>query len=59
MSEQVTKQPDQGKNEPEKKSGFFGRMVQKLDSSMKQKAKEKSQQGGCCGGGDSKGGKCC
>jgi hypothetical protein len=43
----------------EKKPGFFGRLFQKLDSSMKQKAEEKAQEG-CCGGDDkSKGGKCC
>jgi hypothetical protein len=43
----------------EKKPGFFGRLFQKLDSSMKQKAEEKSKQGSCCGGKDRKGGKCC
>jgi hypothetical protein len=55
MSEQtVTPEP-----KTEKKPGFFGRIFQKLDNSMKQKAEEKSQQGSCCGGSDSKGGKCC
>ena len=43
----------------EKKLGFFGRMVQKLDESMKQKAEQKSKQSSCCGGSNSKGGKCC
>lgn len=42
-----------------KEPGFFGRIVQKLDDSMKQKAEEKSGQGTCCGGNDGKGGKCC
>jgi hypothetical protein len=44
--------------EAEKKPGLFGRIFQKLDNSMKQKADEKSQQS-CCGGKDDKGGKCC
>ncbi|NBB80429.1 MAG: hypothetical protein GVY36_13475 [Verrucomicrobia bacterium] len=41
-----------------KKPGLFGRIFQKLDDSMKQKADEQSQQS-CCGGKDDKGGKCC
>jgi len=43
----------------EKKAGFFGKIFEKLDASMKQKADEKSQKGSSCGGGDGKGGKCC
>jgi len=42
----------------EKQPGFFGRMIQKLDASMKQKADEKSQQSSCCGS-DDKADKCC
>lgn len=42
----------------EKKPGLFGRIFQKLDDSMKQKADEKSRQS-CCGGKDNKGNKCC
>ncbi len=42
-----------------KEPGFFGRIVQKLDNSMKQKAEQKAEQGTCCGGNDGKGGKCC
>lgn len=41
----------------EKQPGFFQRMLQKLDQSLKQKADEKSQES-CCGT-DSKGDKCC
>ena len=44
---------------PQTKPGFFGRIFQKLDDSMKQKATKPSHQGGCCGGKDDKGGKCC
>tara|TARA_R110002074_G_scaffold67374_1_gene158673 strand:- start:37 stop:210 length:174 start_codon:yes stop_codon:yes gene_type:complete len=42
-----------------KEPGFLGRIVQKLDDSMKKKAEEKTEQGTCCGGSDDKGGKCC
>jgi hypothetical protein len=42
-----------------KQTGFFGRIFQKLDDSMKQKAETKSKQSSCCGGKDGKGGKCC
>lgn len=43
-----------------KKPGFFKRLVDKLDDSMKAKAEEKSSQSSCCGGsGSGKGGKCC
>tara|TARA_B110000037_G_scaffold207049_1_gene253625 strand:+ start:963 stop:1142 length:180 start_codon:yes stop_codon:yes gene_type:complete len=59
MSENKTT-PQQPKTEqpaPEKKKGFFTRIVNKLDGAMKEKADQKSQQG-CCGS-DGKGGKCC
>jgi len=45
-------------SETEKKPGFFSRLVQKIDGSLKQKAEQKSQDGDCCGG-SGKGGKCC
>jgi len=57
MSETTTQKNDPAASETEKKPGFFSRMLQKLDNSMKQKA-EKSQQSSCCSG-DDKGGKCC
>ena len=43
------------------KPGFFKRLADKLDSSLKQKADEKSNQPCCGGSGVSKGkrGKCC
>jgi hypothetical protein len=41
----------------EKKPGFFSRIFQKLDSSLKQKAEAKEGQSCCKGGG--KGGSCC
>ncbi|WP_269539604.1 hypothetical protein [Cerasicoccus fimbriatus] len=45
---------------PEAKPGFFTRMVNKLDSSMKEKADAKAkEQSSCCSGDDGKGGKCC
>ena len=51
---------NQTQSQSEKKEpGFFGRIVQKLDDSMKQKAEQKAEQGTCCGGNDGKGGKCC
>lgn len=40
------------------KPGFFKRIITKLDSSMKEKADEKSKSS-CCSGSDGKGGKCC
>jgi hypothetical protein len=43
----------------DKKPGFIGKIFQKLDAAMKQKADEKSQQNSCCGQGNNKGGKCC
>lgn len=58
MNEENKNTPD--KSEPKKKPGLFGKMILKLDESMKQKAEEQSKQGGCCGGDDNgKGGKCC
>jgi hypothetical protein len=53
--EQTTKASTQ----TEAKPGFFGRIFQKLDNSMKQKAAEKADQNSCCKGDDGKGGKCC
>lgn len=38
----------------DKKKGFFGRMFEKLDKKMEDKAKKSP----CCGGGD-KGSSCC
>jgi hypothetical protein len=51
----------QKKSETNEKPGFFKRIVDKVDTSMKKKADEKSQQSSCCGSEDSggKGGKCC
>lgn len=46
-------------DEPEQKRGLFGRLLQKLDKAMQQKAKARSQQGCCCGDAKSKGDKCC
>lgn len=59
MNETESKQPETQTSGPEEKPGLFGRIVQKLDSSMKLKAEEKSKQGSCCGGSDDKGNKCC
>ncbi len=48
------------KPETKDKPGFFKRIVDKVDTAMKAKAEEKSQQSSCCGSGDGdKGGKCC
>jgi hypothetical protein len=58
MHEPATKQPENETTEADKKTGLFGRIFQKLDNSMKQKAAEKSQQS-CCGDKNDKGGKCC
>ena len=55
MSE--SKEPSRRKG-PEREKGFFGRLIERLDASMKEKADRKSQQA-CCGGKDDKGGKCC
>ena len=57
MTEPNTDQAEKKEEIPaEKKAGFFGRMFQRLDDSMKQKADEKSAEADCCGGSD---GKCC
>lgn len=42
----------------EKKTGFIGRMINKIDEKMKAKADEKAEQS-CCGGDDNKGSGCC
>lgn len=57
----TTNEPTSAQTESanEKKPGFFGRMMQKLDESLKQKAEEKAEEDSCCSGKDSKGGKCC
>lgn len=49
------------KPETNEKPGFFKRIVDKVDASMKKKADEKTLQSGCCGSeeSDGKGGKCC
>ena len=60
MNETTTQKEERREPAPAKEPGFFGRIVRKLDNSLKQKAEEKSQQGSCCGGGGAdKGGKCC
>lgn len=41
------------------KPGFFGRLLQKLDTAMKRKADAKAPTSSCCGGKSGKGGKCC
>jgi len=45
----------------EKQPGFFKRIVQKLDDSLKKKSEKTSKQSSCCGGNSrkGKGGKCC
>lgn len=59
MSEQESKIQDLKPQEStQEKPGFFGRMFQKLDDSMKAKADAKAQDN-CCSGSDGKGGKCC
>jgi len=59
MNESSVEKPDVNAPETAKKPGFLGRLFQKLDDSMKQKAEEKSQSGCCCGGSDTEGEKCC
>lgn len=58
MNKTADKTRERSESASEKKPGFFGRLFQKLDDSMKKKAEEQSQQGCCCNDGDSKGGKC-
>ena len=43
---------------PAKQPGFFGRMFQKLDDSLKQKADAQAEEGCCCCS-EEKGDKCC
>ena len=44
---------------PQRKTGLFSRLFDKLDSSMKEKADKKAEES-CCGGKDGKkGGGCC
>jgi hypothetical protein len=51
--------------EARERRGFFGRLVAKLDATMKQKAEAKAEQGCCCCNADAgddegdKGKKCC
>lgn len=59
MSDPTQKLPEISPTPSEKSPGFFGRMFQKLDDAMKQKAEEKSKESRCCSEEDSKGGKCC
>ncbi|MCH6255075.1 hypothetical protein MLD52_00845 [Puniceicoccaceae bacterium K14] len=58
MKEESVKKESPVVSKIEKKPGLFGRLFQKLDNSMKEKADEKAEQGSCCGD-DGKGGKCC
>ena len=57
MSNSTVEQKENSECKSEKKPGFFGRIFQKMDASMKAKAEAKGES--CCGGDDSKGGKCC
>jgi hypothetical protein len=43
------------------KTGFFKRILTKMDSAMKEKADEQAKNSQCCSGDDDKGkgGKCC
>ena len=60
MSNTTEKPTDTSATKPAEKTGFFGRFFKKLDDSLKQKAETKAAEGGgCCGGSDGKGGKCC
>ena len=56
MNENTPKQPAQAAPE---KNGLLRRLFLKLDQSMKQKAADKTKQGGCCGTDKKGGGKCC
>ncbi|MDA0989495.1 MAG: hypothetical protein O3A51_01930 [Verrucomicrobia bacterium] len=59
MNAPAPKQAESNEPRPAKQPGFFGRLAQKLDKAMKQKAEETSQQRSCCGDSQSKGNKCC
>ena len=56
---ETTNQTEQ--STPTEKLSFFKRIVNKIDSVMKDKAEKQSEQSSCCGPGDGKdkGGKCC
>lgn len=56
---ETTQQTETNPQAAKKQSGFIGRLFEKLDKSMKQKADEKSRESSCCGSSDGKGGKCC
>jgi len=43
----------------QKKPGFFGRILEKVDNSMKHKAALKAEQGCCCKNKDESGDQCC
>jgi len=58
MTEQNTNTSKAGTTESTRKPGIFGRIFQKLDDSIKQKAEKQSRQS-CCGDKDDKGNKCC
>jgi len=49
--------PIENKTEP--KPGFFGRILKKMDASMKAKADEAAKNECCSGDKNDKGGKCC
>ena len=41
------------------KPGFFKRILNKVDTAMKDKADEQAKNSQCCSGDNGKGGKCC
>jgi len=59
MNKATAPEPDKNSTATKEQPGFFGRILQKLDNTLKQKAEEKSGEDSCCGGSDNKGGKCC
>lgn len=59
MSQKTNQKNEINPSAGEKQTGFLGRVLEKLDDLLKQKAEKKSQQSSCCGGSDDKGGKCC
>jgi len=58
MSQTQTNEANQAQSQKAEKPGFLKQFFSKLDSKMKAKAEEKSQQSNCCSGNDS-GDKCC
>ena len=57
-----TKTDKPAKFKTSEKPSFFKRIVNKVDSAMKAKADQQSEESNCCGGSgssDGKGGKCC